>query len=92
MEGNRIHRCSMCPPHTQSEKVEPSLNQCWQVPARHWDAHRRQCALENRDKLEHLSSPSPGEHDCAGGGGGEHDDNGDGGGEEFGDDREQRQV
>ena len=31
-----------------------------QVPARQWDAHRRQCALDNRDKLEHLSSPSPG--------------------------------
>ena len=58
------------------------LNHCWKVPARHWDAHRRQCALENRDKLEHLSSPSPGEHDCASGGGGEVD----------GDDREQRQA
>ena len=59
------------------------LNHCWKVPARHWDAHRRQCALENRDKLEHLSSPSPGEHDGDGGGDG---------GEVDGDDREQRQV
>jgi len=41
----------------------PSRDTCFlclqQVPARQWDAHRRQCALENRDKLEHLSSPSP---------------------------------
>ena len=51
-------------PHTIWDSLTLSHSHCWKVPARHWDAHRRQCALENRDKLEHLSSPSPGEHDA----------------------------